>query len=539
MRYLIFLGVFAAGCNGSSSNTTTPQKTSPASTTTTAVAPVASAPVAAAPVVTAAPVIPTWTAAAAVASQQVTISGVSPASQTINTVYGSEITLNFTVNDPLNSHTCYWLQIIPVQTGYASAVTSSFGNGLCNAVTYSQTGSVSTNYILVVDNGVSNATYEWDFAWHSTAPATVVSASPQSPSIANTVLVYNTQMFTVTTSDTGGNGACAWTVDGNQVSTDCVQYNYTQTDSNQHTIVFTIIDGSQYGTVTWGVQPAAQLTSVTPSLANVATGGSQLFVATASDPNSSGYLCQWELDGSLAQTRGSCSYNYVRQNATPHVITVDLVYDSQGDLANNAPATVYADPAALQAPSITGVSTPTGVTSYYTVGQTTAVFGVTSYSDPSGGAEFVWTINGVVVNCNTSSICTNTGGSLNNGIELQNYNGTHYNIQVSLTNGQYSSTASWMVNTPTDTINETIIPGTICHAAGTTFTIFGSGFESTDVFTLQNQNLTLIPVAITPTYVQLKLPSGVSPALQGVKALKTNSNSFTTPLNWVNITSGC
>lgn len=474
-------------------------------------------------------------AAAAVTSEPVAptpnpnqISIVSGSSSSIYLRSNENATLSFVINDPLNNSKCTWRMIV-------GAVDSLFGtlNGNCNAYVHNQYNSLDWTYIVYVNNGETVTSYQWNIYYTTNAPNNGVSASAVEPAAGN-VRVYDTKTFYVDRTDIDGDGACSWTLDTVQVSTSCYSYKYTQADGNAHDVVFTITDGVHAAaTVSWVAKPAAKIASLTPTSAGIANGASQLYTATLTNPNSVTTYCKWKIDG-VTDTVGACTYNYTRSDASVHAISADVVYNVGGTDENLTPSTSYANLPANQGVSITSY-TPASDKLYYAEGATSVTIGLQTWSDPDGDAWVDWYINNVKTDCDTSSLCNYTNPGLHNGIEIANYTGEYLVLKAVLTDGQYSASRSWIVQLDHSELNAGAAVGTKCRNQGTTFTVYGRGLESSDTFTIQNQNVVLDKIQVNSLSATLRLPQQV---LTGNQAIRVNKGGVlnTTVSNYVTFT---
>jgi hypothetical protein len=253
-----------------------------------------------------------------------------------------------------------------------------------------------------------------------------------------------------------------------------------------------------------------------------------VFSATVSDPFISGYQCEFKLDGTLAQARGSCSFSFTKGDNLNHQIDVDVVYDSAGNEKNGAPLSSFVKPPANKPVYINAAIPATGITYYYAAGATSNVFGIDDWTDEDGDAHFEWYQGTKKLDCSLNTICSYTN-PLKNGIQLNNY-GTYTsggNITVVLTDGQYSASKSWQHNIDTSTIDLNQPVGWVCNKAGTKFYVFGTGFDSADVFTAQTRNVALSKHLIGSTLVELTLTVDIPNGGQSIKVDKNGNTNIT------------
>jgi len=449
---------------------------------------------------------------------------------------GDQVLLTFDVNNPLgNTLTCnFWMEV-PPQPAYPDGIAKQqIGtvNGTCdpfligrNAWVHNQTGSVDQNYWVYVGNGESTISYAWQIKYTADVvnnPVSIVTTDV-APGLYR---VYDVKYFGVVIDDKDANGTCSWKVDGVEKSTSCVNYKYTQSDSATHTLTFKISDASTSDQRSWTLKPAAKLTGVTPTSANLASGSSQVYTATVSDPNSSGALCEFKVDGSLAQSRGSCTFNYTRTGSQAHTITVDIAYDSSGIEVAGSPLTAYA---------LLPLNNPVSITSWFPAhtqimymepNEKSNDFGIDGWTDVDGDAKFETYWNGNKIDCSLGSVCNYTNPNKNGVSVNANKYGT---LKIVLTDGQYSDFRSWQVRLNEVKIDENQPVGYKCNKAGTTFVVYGSGFDEYDTVTLQNTDIKLTVVERMGSHMKLKLPVDVPTAYQKIRVVKTfNANQSIT-----------
>lgn len=432
---------------------------------------------------------------------------------------GDAIPLDFTLDNPTgDTAKCNWYMEIPPQPLMPAGIAKAqFGtvNGNCNAFTHNQTSQLNYRYWVYVNAGSSTLEYEWNVTFVSSAANTAVSITDATT--AGTYRVYDTKRFEVTVDDKDLDGTCSWKVDGVQVSTSCVSYTISAA-SGTRTLLFTVADGSTSDSASWTIKPGAKITAFTPSSANVANGGNQTFTATLSDPNSASATCEFRKDSVVVQS-GACAYSYTGDGAL-HTITVEAMYGAE---ASGSISTAYAYGPVNNGVSLTTTIPATGEM-YLFAGETSGVFGVSTWSDPDGDAQFEWYLNGVKTDCDTSSLCTYTN-VLHNGIQLDNFSLSGVVVKVVLTDGQYSASKTWLAHIDRVTIDTNQPAGNRCNAQGTKFWIYGTGFESTDTISIQNQNIVLTKVYTSDNAVQVQLPAGVGTGSQKIRVVKSyNSN---------------
>lgn len=453
---------------------------------------------------------------------QLSFATVSPAQ--IKVQSGAALALNFTVTDPLNKHTCTWWREVPPQplvpAGQAKAIYGTVNNTDCTPMVHNQTNQLNYNWWVYVSNGETTISYAWNLTYVAVPPSDPVAVS--AVTAEGTYRVFSTKLFEVHVTDLDLAGVCTWKLDGVLKSNSCTSYTHTQ-DSSNHSLVFAIASAVNTAIATWTVKPQAHITSLTP-----ATGLSgQAFTAVISDPNSSGGYCRWYLDGVVQNNyTGQLSYTY--SGTGTHVVSVDVAYLG-GDL-NGTPLTAYALPPVVSPVNVVS-SFPIAKEIYLPVGTLSpgVAFGVDDFQDPGGTAWFEWYVDGVKVDCTASSWCQYSGSVKGNGRDGILFKGLPAVggaiLKVVLTNGLYSSSRNWLVHSETATIDENQPTGG-CNTAGTSFWIYGKGFESSDVVTLQNQNIVLNKVLVSDFAMHLTLPQAVSAGTQAIQIVKTWSTTI-------------
>lgn len=432
---------------------------------------------------------------------------------------GEAIPLDFSLTNPTGATPeCNWYMEIPSQAGFPAGIAKAqFGtvNGDCTPFVHNQTNTLNYHYWVYVQAGASTLAYEWTVTFVSSAANVAVSITDATAS--GTYRVYDTKRFEAVVDDKDQDGTCSWKVDGVQVSTSCVAYTISAA-SGTRTLLFTIADGSTSDSESWTVKPGASVTAFLPASANVANGASQAFTATLADPNSAGATCEFRKDGSVVQS-GSCVYNYTGDGAL-HTITVEAVYGAEH---SGTLSTAYAYGAVNNPVSLT-TTIPAQGEMYLFASETSNVFGVSTWSDVDGDAQFEWYLNGVKTNCDTSALCSYTN-VLHNGIQLDNFSLSGVVVKVILTDGQYSASKTWLAHVDRVSMDSNQPAGTRCNAQGKKFWIYGTGFESTDTISIQNQNITLTKVYVSDSAVQVELPSTVTVGSQKIRVVKAyNAN---------------
>lgn len=449
---------------------------------------------------------------------QISFSQVS--SSTLYARSADAIPLDFTLSNPTGeTPKCNWyMEVLPdAGIGFGGIAKAQFGTvgGPCDPFVHNQTNQLNYRYWVYISAGNSTLEYQWDVEYVSSAVNTAVSIS--SATAAGTYRVYDSKQFTVVVDDKDQDGTCSWKVDGVEVSTSCVSYTISAA-SGTRTLSFAIADGSTNDSRSWTIKPAAKITAFTPASANIANGASQAFVATLSDTNSSGATCEFKKDNVVVQS-GSCTYNYTGDGAM-HTITVEAIYGAEH---SGTLSTAYAYGPANNPVSFTQFYPSHTSSMYFAPGETSNLFGV-DFTDVDGDATFKWYLNGVEVDCDVSSSCTYTN-PLKNGIKLDNFAGSSVVVKVVLSDGQYSASKTWLAHIDRVEINESLSAGTKCNASGAEFWIYGRGFESSDVITLQNQNVVLTKLYTSDNAVKVKLPQSVSPGMQKIRVVKSyNAN---------------
>lgn len=468
-----------------------------------------------------------------------------PGSSEIQAPSGGAYSVSFQVHNPSGLPvTCYWTRIGRHPSFEEDQVSTWFaGSNKCDSWVYNQNSQVSNEFIVHVSNGQKIASHSWNFIYTSESVNHPVSISLKNNTPdSGDVRVFESMLFQVEVQDPDGDGVCSWKVDGATVSSSCAQYSYS-VSADPKTLVFTITDGVHTASKTWVVYPAAKVDVVTPQTAGVAVGASQAFTASLLNPQGVSALCEWKKNGSLAQARGSCSYTYTRENSEVQTIVVDVVYTADGGERNllPTPKTVYATMPTNQPVSLSSFTPSVADTVWhFSVGATSNVFGVTDWVDPDGDAWFEWYFNSTKVDCNNYAYCTYTNPGLKNGIQIDNYHGAQIHLKVKITDGQYSDEKTWIIRNTHSTINKSILPGNfgqLCYLSGTTFTIHGLGFESTDTFKLMNQNIVLEKVTVGYTMVTLRIPQNTGQGGQAVSVTKNGNTDITGP-TWIQLLSG-
>lgn len=452
---------------------------------------------------------------------------VSPAQ--IYATDGQAIPLDFTVNDPLNKHTCNWYQEIPPQPAYPNGVAKAgFGtlNGPCEPTyTHNQYSQINFRYYVYVKNAVSTLSYQWDVTYVSSVVNNPVSVAAVTPEGA--YRIYDTKDFQVVPDDVDHTATCSWKLDNTVVSTSCSKYSHTQIAAAQQSLLFTITDGIHTATRSWTILPAAKLTGLSPSVSNITNGQTQVFAASVNDPFVSGYMCEFKLDGVLAQSRGSCSFSFTKGDNLDHQIDADVVYDSAGSERNGSVMSAFVKPPANKPVYIVSYI-PSQASLYYAAHATTNVFGVDNWTDDDGDAHFEWYLGTKKLDCSLNTICSYTN-PLKNGIQLNDY-GTYTtggNLTVVLTDGQYSDSRTWSHHIDTSTIDLNQPVGWTCNKAGTKFYVYGAGFEQSDVFTVQTRNIVLNSHVLSQGVVELTLAADIPTGGQKVQVNKNGKTTIT------------
>lgn len=438
-----------------------------------------------------------------------------------NTLYaraGDAVSLSFTLDNPTGqTPKCNWYREILPQTLMPSGdPKAQFGtvNGTCAAFVHNQVSQISFyRYTVYISAGASTLSYQWDVNYVSSAANVAVSITDSTA--AGTYRIYDTQKFSVTVDDKDRDGICSWKIDGVEKSTSCVSYN-APAAAGTRALSFSVHDGSTSDSKSWTLKPAAKITDFTPASVNVANNAHQIFTATLSDTNSAGATCQFAEDGNVVQT-GACSFNYTG-NGSAHTITVQAMYGAE---ASGTLSTAHALGPINNTVLIKEVIPAHTSEVYFAQGENTNTFGVSTWDDVDGDGVFEWYLNGIKTNCASSTKCHYTSAA-KNGIALDNFSVTTV-IKVVLTDGQYSSSKTWLAHTDHVTFNENV-PGSIGNTSGDTMTLYGTGFESTDVFTIQSLNIPLQIVSVSDTVVTLKVSNvntGAPGALQKLRVKKT------------------
>lgn len=422
---------------------------------------------------------------------------------------GDAIPLSFTVINPTSEPLkCNWfVQNLPnVGLGFAGDSKHQEGvvDGPCSTQIHNQTGMTDKKYWVYINAGDLTLEYEWTVTY--TASGANDAVSIVGSTTAGTYRIYDSKRFEVEVLDRDLDGVCSWRINGVEVSTSCVAYTAVAA-AGTRTLTFTIDDGPTDAMRSWTLRPAAKVTALTPTSANVSNGGSQVFTATLSDPFSSGAMCEFLNNGSVAQSRGSCTYNFTG-NGTSRTIKVRAVYDSGGVEFDSTQLT-----ASALGPVNNGVSLDSFVPAhttkmYLSTGVTSNVFGVDTWTDVDGDAYFEWYLNGVKVDCDTDARCTYTSPVVKNGIQLDNFQNSMV-IKVVFTDGQYSASKTWLAHIDYVEIDENR-PAVVGKAAGSEFWVYGRGFESTDTFTIQNLNIPLEKVQVLDGAVKLRTTQFIS-----------------------------
>lgn len=460
---------------------------------------------------------------------------------------GAFQTMWFTLNVPFNASTrCTWWKEVPPKPEYDWEGTpwTPFGtaNGSCNTMfspagfyRHEQWNVLDTNYMVVVryNDGESYTTHEWSFEYDDGSVNHPVSV--EAVTFEGTHFLHEVSTFKVSVSDPDGDGACSWELDSVVVSTNCYQYTVTASSSDQ-ALVFTVDDGvNASDSLSWTIKAGAVITGVSPSTVNLSNGQSQTFTAAVTDTLGSGAQCRWKVDDSQVQL-GSCSYGFTQSSAQTRKIEVELVYGSD---PSGVIHTVYAHPPANQGVSIETYG-PLAANIYLPEGSQQYAFSVDSYTDPDGDAHFEWTINGNPVNCDTSALCS-WGNANREGVILwpngeAGFNGHRIVLTAKLTDGQYSATRSWTIRRDSSVIDENVVVGNRCNQSGTTFTIFGKGFEASDKFWIEGQHIQLQVLSTTDDRATLRLPVNVLSGSQAV-AVEKGSTINQTAFGFVNFNS--
>lgn len=477
---------------------------------------------------------------------QVQVTDAAPSRRLTND--GAFQTMWFTLNVPFDAKTrCTWWKEVPAKPEYDWEGTpwTAFGtvNGICDATgvapqgfqKHEQWNVLDTNYMVVVryNGGESYTTHSWSFEYDDGSvnhPVSVTAVTPE-----GNVFAHEDVTFRISVSDPDGDGTCSWELDNVEVSTNCYQHTIEASSSTRE-LVFTIDDGvNASDSVAWTIKPGAVITGVSPSTVNLSNGQSQTFTAAVTDTLSSGAQCLWRVDGSQEQL-GSCSYNFTQSSSSTKKIEVELSYD--GDLSGVV-HTVYAHPPANQGVSIETYG-PLAANIYLPEGSQQYAFSVDSYTDPDGDAHFEWFINGNQVNCDTSALCS-WGNANREGVILwpfgeAGFNGHRIVLTAKLTDGQYSATRTWTIRRDSSIVNESVVVGNRCNQAGTTFTVFGKGFEASDKFWIEGQHIQLQVLSFTDDRATLRLPVNVLSGSQAV-AVEKGSTINQTAFGFVNFNS--
>ena len=134
---------------------------------------------------------------------------------------------------------------------------------------------------------------------------------------------------------------------------------------------------------------------------------------------------------------------------------------------------------------INAVSYPAGVI-HVTTGGNSLSFGVTSYDNPTGNGVFKLYINTYLTDCGVNGafkdMCVWDNAGLHNGFHLTNYNGNELTVKLELSDGLTTDSVTWTFRSDVPTLDQSNNAIYVCYKAGSTFTITGSGFESTDTF---------------------------------------------------------
>ena len=361
--------------------------------------------------------------------------------------------------------------------------------------------------------------------------------SVTSPIAEGNLHVYGTKIIEVSITDEDSDGVCSWKRNGVEISNACS--NYTA-DSGTYLLSFAIRDFVSEQILSWNIKLGGTINSISPTSVNKVSGQTQVFTASISGEG----ICEFRINDVLAQARGSCSYTFTKSGTSTEHVDAALVYNIQGSEREADVKTAYILPAINNGVSINAY-TPLNDTMYFENRSTSTAFEITNYTDVDGHAWFDWYINDVKVDCNLDTRCTYTNG-LKNGTRLDNYSGSEMVLKAVFTDGQYSAIRTWLVRLSTPVILEPPYVaqlGYFCRFGSThpsEFYIWGKGFESSDVFTLQNQNITLTKVSVGYTMVKLRVTSNVSSGMQAVRVQKVlglyPNNQYTTALGFVNFT---
>lgn len=441
---------------------------------------------------------------------------------TVFSTSGTVLTMGIVVVDPLGQEKCTWEQIVPAQPalGFPVEVQNFIGtlNGPCNTTVDHTQNNLNVIYRVTANNSESTVLYTFDLNWTDGLTNNPVSVTKDEPT-GTEFRATGSHWFKVDSVDNDVDGTCVWELDGVTVSNSCHWYYYTEDGDADHVLDFTIDDGvNAIDSVSWVVGPKATITIAAPASVNLANGNSQAYTVTLDDPFTSGAMCEFLLDGVLAQARGACTYNYT-SDGNAHDIAVDVVYAADGSKRNGEPSVLYAAPIGNQAVSITASSHTSGVY-YFDRNDQTNYFDITAYSDPDGDAEFKWYVGGVLIDCDLSAVCTYANAQ-KEGFRLDDYDGRDLEIKAVLTDGQNSDEFVWTMRLKTPEINASAVAGPRCYKSGTTFSVFGAGFEVTDEFKLMNQDVTLMIQSFSYTHVVLKLPADVIVGNQIVQVTKS------------------
>lgn len=435
---------------------------------------------------------------------------------------GASIPLAFTINNPLaNTATCnWWIELPPKPSvgGFAGIARHQEGtvNGPCTW-THNQTNQLDTNVWVYVSNGESTIEYQWTIIYNPSAvniPVGIVTSTA-----AGTYRVFDTMKFSATVDDKDSDATCTWKVDGVTMNTSCVGYTYTQSGSATKTLVFRIEDSATNAQVSWTVKPAAKV-SISPAVAT----GNQVFTATLLDPHSVGAICQFSLDGSIVQT-GACTYSYTGTGI--HTVEAKASYDSV--LSDAAIAQVVLP--ANQTVSITGY-TPAEQKKYFPKNTDTTEYKITNFTDADGDARIDWYVGGIKTDCDTSANCDYTNAQ-KTGMILKNLTRST-TVKATLTDGQYSSSKSWLAAIDTPVIDGNQPSGSVCNQANRmtgiilTFWVHGSEFELTDTWKLSTGE----PLTVLRTYfdaVELRLTVDMPEQYRSIIVTKQSGISVQSP----------
>lgn len=451
------------------------------------------------------------------AAPQISFSQVS--SSTLYARSADAIPLDFTLSNPTGeTPKCNWYrEVLPdAGIGFGGIAKAQFGTvgGPCDPFVHNQTNQLNYRYWVYISAGSSTLEYQWDVTYVSSSVNTALAILGSTAEA--TYRIFDSKLFTVELDDRDRDAVCSWKIDGVEVATNCLNYTASAA-SGTRTLTFEAHDSSSNVSKTWTLKPAAKITSISPTSVNLANGASQVFTVAVDDPNSSGATCKFYVDSSLVQS-GSCSYTHTGDGSA-HVVDAQLVYGAE--VAGTI--TAYAYGPVNNPVSFTQFYPSHTSSMYFAPGETSNLFGV-DFTDVDGDAQFKWYLGGVEVDCDVSSACTYTN-PLKNGIRLDNFAGSSVVVKVVLSDGQYSASKTWLAHIDRVEINESLLAGTKCNAAGAEFWIYGRGFESSDVITLQNQNVVLTKLYTSDNAVKVKLPQSVSPGSQKIRVTKSyNAN---------------